>query len=398
MNLILHQIKSSKLNFLEGNSGEYTPPAQIVLLPKSPIVGRDGRTFHYNTQEVLDSFIENQAKLPIDIEHATEINAPKGIYSPALGWVVSLQAGLDGEIIANIEWNSVYELNNKSIKYYSPAFEVDEDNKIIRLTSVGLTNRPNFKVPELNSRQTNSINSINKGGNKLKKRLTRVMNSKKARNEEEITEDQLIEEAKEVLDLPEDASLDQVIEEIATIVDENEELKKDEEVSTSTNAEVDIPASILSALGLAEGSSLADVIEVIKNLKGGDEGGSEKNSKTTRAMQAQIRNLTNIINNNAAKELKEKRERVLNSAINNGKVSPATRKALEISLNSVEAVEVFEVEMENAPSVFAKSITKPKGYSGDSIALNSEQKECCKKKGIKEKDYITLQNRTFNRE
>lgn len=189
MSLILHGIKSSELNFSEGNFGEYVPPAQIVLLPKSPIVGRDGRTFTYNTQEVLDSFIENQADLPIDIEHATEIKAPRGEYSPAVGFVKSIQAGNDGEIIGNIEWNNnCYELKSKSYKYYSPAFEVGENNKVLRSTSVGLTNSPNFKVVALNSRESNSIKS-KKGEKKLKK-LTRVLNARKSRNDEEIKEEE----------------------------------------------------------------------------------------------------------------------------------------------------------------------------------------------------------------
>lgn len=396
MKLISNAINSSKLNFLDGNlsgnGSDYTPPSQIVVLPKSPITGRDGRTFTYDTEEVLNSFIENEAELPIDIEHATELKAPKGEYSGAFGWIKSLQAGKGGEIIANVKWKGMgcFDLADETYKYYSPAFEVDEDNKVTRLTSVGLTNRPNFKVPALNSEKSNSINII-KGESKLNK-LTKAINARKARNAEDPTHEETIDEIKDIVDLPDNASTNDVIEEVAKIADKVDELEEKEKVST--NAEGDVPASILSALDLPENSSIQEVIDAINELKGTDNSGTETNSskKKTVALQSELSKLSKELNSIKQEQFKERKNKAINSAINNGKISPATKRAFELSLNSIEAVKAFEEEMDKCPSLFKSNIKKPSDNALNSTSLNSEQREWCKKNKVEEKDFIKSQN------
>ncbi|WP_254591864.1 phage protease [Candidatus Williamhamiltonella defendens] len=59
----------------------------LELIPVGEqITGRDGRSWVNDPpQGMVDAFQANHADLPIDIEHATELKAPKG--DPALSVV-----------------------------------------------------------------------------------------------------------------------------------------------------------------------------------------------------------------------------------------------------------------------------------------------------------------------
>ena len=131
---------------------EYKAPTKIMLLPKSPITGRNGFNYSFDVEEILTNFTKNNLEIPIDINHATEIKAPKGEDAPAVGWVKSIEADVDGNIWGNVEWNNTNEwrLKYKEYKYYSPALRSDIQGKVNRINSVGLVNKPNFDVSALN--------------------------------------------------------------------------------------------------------------------------------------------------------------------------------------------------------------------------------------------------------
>ncbi len=88
---------------------EYTAPTRIKLLTPSPIIGRNGRQYSFNVEEVLTNFEKNKLEIPIDINHSTELKAPKGEEAPALAWVKSLEADIDGSIWGNVEWNNTQD-------------------------------------------------------------------------------------------------------------------------------------------------------------------------------------------------------------------------------------------------------------------------------------------------
>ena len=132
-----------------GNEQEDTTTVWIPLIPAGEAKGRDGRTW-YNTNPdgIVEAF---NAKLPFDLEHATEIKAPEGEAAPAYGWILALE-NRDGEIWGEVEWTleGRWKIQDKSYLYYSPAFMHDSEGVIIAMSSAGLTNKPNFYVPALN--------------------------------------------------------------------------------------------------------------------------------------------------------------------------------------------------------------------------------------------------------
>ena len=129
----------------------------IKLLPIGKIEGRDGRHWQVsNPQQVIDWCKQQRRDIPVDIEHATELKAPKGEPAPATGWIspdtLRVEEGhIVGKIAFNHEDNPVA---NKEYRYLSPAFVYDTKTlEVIGLTSIGLTNTPNLYLPALNTQQ-----------------------------------------------------------------------------------------------------------------------------------------------------------------------------------------------------------------------------------------------------
>ncbi|MCW4628275.1 MULTISPECIES: phage protease [Marinomonas] len=121
----------------------------LPMIPAGTAEGRDGRKwFNNNPDAVVAAF---DSKLPFDVEHSTEIKGPQGEDADAYGWIVALE-NRNGEIWAGVEWNDngIYKIKDKRYGFYSPAFSYDDKGNIVAMSSAGLTNKPNFRVPALN--------------------------------------------------------------------------------------------------------------------------------------------------------------------------------------------------------------------------------------------------------
>jgi phage I-like protein len=142
------------LNF-ELTSTGVTPPSELMLIPPGKrVVGRDGRSWNNpDPQGVVSFFQERGLRIPIDLEHATELKAPKGEPAPAVAWCTALEARPDGSIWTKTDWTpkGTEMVLNKEYSYYSPAIVFDKATmNIVGIKSVGLTNTPNFTIPALN--------------------------------------------------------------------------------------------------------------------------------------------------------------------------------------------------------------------------------------------------------
>ncbi len=142
---------------LEAIATQKGEPLWVELIPVGEhIIGRDGRSWvNDNPQGVVDAFQANNADLPIDIEHATELKAPNGEPAPAVGWVKALAVRKGGALWGLVEWNTQGRglMEGKSYKYLSPVFTFDTQTKrILQLYSAGLTNQPNLHLTALNQR------------------------------------------------------------------------------------------------------------------------------------------------------------------------------------------------------------------------------------------------------
>lgn len=140
------------LNF-EFSPGAHVPD-WIELLPSGPeIKGRDGRAWRMDDpQAIIKAFHADAKDLPVDIEHATELKAPKGDSAPAVGWIKALEVR-SGGVWGRVEWtnNGGFTVSGRQYRYISPVFQYDKTTKqILRLTSAALTNQPNLALQALN--------------------------------------------------------------------------------------------------------------------------------------------------------------------------------------------------------------------------------------------------------
>ncbi|HDW3010351.1 TPA: peptidase, partial [Escherichia coli] len=108
---------------------ELTPaqlPEWLELVPAGEFTGRDGRTWiNRNPHEVVAR--SSDIKIPVDIEHATEIKGQRGDEAPAYGWVEELRVTDSGTIEGRVVWSEYarWMLSERRYRYYSPAFFFD---------------------------------------------------------------------------------------------------------------------------------------------------------------------------------------------------------------------------------------------------------------------------------
>jgi phage I-like protein len=141
---------------LENKQGEI--PKRIQLLPPGPaIAGRDGRKWIMRDGEAVAA--ASNAWLPnhsIDENHAVDHKAPKGESSPAFGWFSNIKAEANGSIWADAEWTKrgTEAVANLEYRYLSPVFLHNEKGEISAVLRAALSNSPNLDIKSLNNFQT----------------------------------------------------------------------------------------------------------------------------------------------------------------------------------------------------------------------------------------------------
>ncbi|HFS8942363.1 TPA: phage protease [Enterobacter roggenkampii] len=170
-------------------------PEWLPMIPAGIFTGRDGRSWINNNPDAVVSASFRYPKLPFDAEHSTELLGPKGEEAPAYAWIDALRVNADGSIDGHIEWTPDGEVlvRGKKYRYYSPAFFNTADAQVTRLSSAGLTNKPNLFLPALNSENhemtvpvqivtvlglaaTASVEDVVKGIQQIKDRETVALN------------------------------------------------------------------------------------------------------------------------------------------------------------------------------------------------------------------------------
>jgi phage I-like protein len=141
---------------LENKQGEI--PQRIQLLPPGPaITGRDGRQWIMKDSEAVAA--ASNAWLPnhsIDENHAVDHKAPKGEASPAFGWFSNITAEANGSIWADVEWTKrgAEAVTSLEYRYISPVFLHNEKGEITSVLRAALSNSPNLDIKSLNNSET----------------------------------------------------------------------------------------------------------------------------------------------------------------------------------------------------------------------------------------------------
>lgn len=94
---------------------------------------------------IAASFAEDDALL-IDVNHATDVAAPRGSDAPAVGWIKAMEARADG-IWGRVDWNTAGArmLREREYRGVSPVILHDTDKRIVAITRASLVNKPNLR-------------------------------------------------------------------------------------------------------------------------------------------------------------------------------------------------------------------------------------------------------------
>lgn len=141
-------------------------PERVLLIPAGrDLTGRNGQKWVFDAERARNATAANQALIPVDFNHATELKAGTGADTPAAGWITQVDVQ-DGALWASVEWTDRgrFAVAGRSYRYLSPAFLFDPKTREIgRITSVALVNKPNLRLPALN-REEGTMDEETKAG------------------------------------------------------------------------------------------------------------------------------------------------------------------------------------------------------------------------------------------
>lgn len=142
------------------------PPEWLQLLPGGIFSGQDGRgPFQAGPDIVAES--QRAGPLIIDVNHSTDLAAPKGLPAPAVVRITALDwrgDAPDGGLWGQAEWSSEGQRLHQERAYFgiSPVFDHSDVpkgrvSKVQRVLRASLTNVPNLTLRALNSQQETSM-------------------------------------------------------------------------------------------------------------------------------------------------------------------------------------------------------------------------------------------------
>lgn len=134
-------------------------PEWVHLMPFGTWSGGDGRGPYSLAAGQAPAVIAaskragGQLLLPIDYDHQLEQPIPVA-GAPAAGWIVDLAARADG-VWGRVEWTAraAQMIGAREYRFLSPVFRHTKAGEVVRLERAGLTNKPNFDLTALASRQ-----------------------------------------------------------------------------------------------------------------------------------------------------------------------------------------------------------------------------------------------------
>lgn len=126
--------------------------------------GRDGRTWHLQPERVLAMIKATGRDVILDENHASELAAPAGGASPAMGWIGTGDWEVrDGALWARPRWTPGGQrmMADKAYRWVSPTLLTrpgsnGQPGTAVSIRSIALTNNPNLELAELNDAQPSS--------------------------------------------------------------------------------------------------------------------------------------------------------------------------------------------------------------------------------------------------
>lgn len=143
--------------------GELHLSEWVHLIPTDSFSGRDGRgPYVLDSAAVLAAFSAGAIDLSVDYDHQSLTAEQKSGPVPAAGWIKKLEAHADG-IWGFVEWTqqAAELLRDKAYRFLSPVFNYTaHDRRVVALTGAGLTHQPNLYLQAVSSQQGNPMEDL----------------------------------------------------------------------------------------------------------------------------------------------------------------------------------------------------------------------------------------------
>jgi phage I-like protein len=298
------------------------PPEWVHLIPAGEIVTQDGRGPYRLTDAaavIRASLAEAGGRLPIDENHATDYQAPKGGPSPARAWIVALEARADG-IWGRVEWTrSGRELvTDRAYRALSPAFLHARDGTVLRILRAALTNVPNLRgLAALHQRET--------------------------------AMKEVLDKLKQMLGLDSDADDEKIWRSLQAVIDAAAAEKA--KAATALQAAL---KSIATAAGLKDDADGKAILAAVTQLAAGTDGDKDK---SILALQAEVRDLAGKLKAATDETARDKATAAVDAAIADGKPGVRALRDHYIGRHMADPAAV-DKELDGLPS-----LTRPSGAS-----------------------------------
>lgn len=142
---------------VSGNAAE--APSRIMLLPRGGRIDcRDGRSFSFDLARLAARFSADGIKIPLDVNHATEILAPQGQRADPVGWITAVEVD-GGALYGTVDWidPAAAPALLRAYPYVSPTFPASAQKEARWLKSVALVATPALgNQPALASAQSDT--------------------------------------------------------------------------------------------------------------------------------------------------------------------------------------------------------------------------------------------------
>lgn len=322
------------VNSFEIEYGTSKLPKEIELIPSEEMfIGFDGRVFKaIDKHSIVEKTNSKLKYLVIDENHKTDYTAGTGQSTEAMGWMHDFFVKEDNSVWALVEWTfkGATRIENKEYKYISPVYEVDKLGNIISILRAAITNSPNLRLAALNN---NSNNTNNNKGECMTKDINNAINN--------------------ALGISENAEDSEILTAINNAKKENESLKRE------LNAER----------------------ENTKTL-------TEKNQNLEKALNEVNKELAQFKKTSIEKEALQ----VVEKAINDGKIAPATKEVYLQLCMEEGGIEKFNKIMENTPKakLFEESNMPSKT---DNTSLNEADEKVAKAMGYTKEKMLEMKKK-----
>ncbi len=311
-------------------------PEWIHLLPTGTFTGVDGRGPFVagDLQVIIANSIKPGRKLPIDINHSTDLLATKGHDAPAVGWIVDMEVRESG-IWGKVEWNERGQvaITGREYGYLSPAIMATQKkpHRIAAIARASLTNEPNLTLTSLHSAHHDNGDPA------------------------------MEEELREALGLSNEADSAAIVSAVKAIATEK-----------STHSAT--LARICEAAGAAKDTGVDTLVTMLQSRSTKDDAGKVTElENTVLSLQSQLSTLTNDT-------AKKNAETAIDGAINDGKIVPALRDRF-ISRHMKDPADV-EAEIKLMPSIHSSTLRNYKPAEGGEASLSHDDQKIVELMGL----------------